>query len=157
MAKDELSAEADAFLGEALIEFKEKQKVLDDEWGFNAFCQWAFELETGVLKLQFRDGKTLIADGQLLGTQCVSDGTFEWAWNNPKFKDRIIRDSKIVKQVGKRLNLRYTQFGMIPVPGEVYVSYICAIGLKASQALGVFRGSEGDVLPVVLVRSPRWI
>ena len=46
---------------------------------------------------------------------------------------------------------------MIPMPAEVYFSYICAIGLKASDSLGMFRGSEGDVHPLIMVKNPRLI
>ncbi len=152
---ESLSPATDKFLAEASKEFNAKQKKLDNEWRFDAYQRWSFDVEKGLLELEFGDGTTLIADGQLLGTYCVSDATFEWAWNNPRFNKLITRDSQLVKEAGKTLKLSYTQAGMIPMPGEVYLSYICAIGLKASASLGVFRGSEGDVHPVIMVKNPK--
>ena len=157
MPSESLSPAANKFLDEASKEFNAKQKNLDNEWRFDAYQEWSFDVEKGLLELEFHDGTTLIADGQLLGTYCVSDATFEWAWNNPKFKKVITRDSQVVKEVGETLKLSYTQAGMIPMPAEVYLSYICAIGLKASDSLGMFRGSEGDVHPLIMVKNPRLI
>ena len=120
MPSESLSPAADKFLAEASKEFNAKQKNLDNEWRFDAYQEWSFDVEKGLLELEFHDGTTLIADGQLLGTYCVSDATFEWAWNNPKFKKVITRDSQVVKEVGETLKLSYTQAGMIPMPAEVY-------------------------------------
>src|SRR5688500_7875607 len=94
---DKLSPEADQFLGDATKEFNAKQDLLKKEWRFDSYSQWSFDPEKGLLNLKFSDGPTLIADGQLLGTYCVSDASFEWAWNNPKFAAAITRDSKLVK------------------------------------------------------------
>jgi hypothetical protein len=48
------------------------------------------------------------------------------------------------------------QAGMIPVPDDVYLSYLCAIGLKATHSVGMFRGIEGDVHPIIMVKNLRW-
>ncbi|MEX2154709.1 MAG: DUF6882 domain-containing protein [Gemmatimonadaceae bacterium] len=154
---DKLSPEADTFLAEATKEFNAKQDLLTKEWRFDSFDQWSYDAEHGVLKLGFSDGKSLVAEGQLLGTFSVSDSSFEWAWNSPHFNDTITRDSKLVKGVGKKLAISYTQVGMIPIPGEAFLSYICAIGLKASESLGMFRGTEDVVHPLIMIKNPRWL
>jgi uncharacterized protein DUF6882 len=154
---EKLSPAADKFLGEATKEFNAKQDVLKKEWRFDSYEQWSYDSENGLLTLEFSDAKALTADGQLLGTYSASEGSFEWAWNSPHFNDIITRDSKLVKSVGKNLSISYTQVGIIPVPGELFLSYICAIGLKGSQSLGMFRGSEEDVHPMIMVKNPRWL
>jgi len=62
-----------------------------------------------------------------------------------------------VKELGERLGLSYTTAGMIPVPGEELVSYLCAIGLKATSSLGVFRGAAGPIEVMILLKNPRTV
>ena len=65
------------------------------------------------------------------------------------------RESRKVKELGQRLGLSYTAEGMVPIPGEEFVSYLCAIGLKATGALGVFRGAAGPIEVMILLKNPR--
>jgi hypothetical protein len=67
----------------------------------------------------------------------------------------MARESKKVKETGERLGLSYTAAGMVPVPGQEFVSYLCAIGLKATGALGVFRGEAGPIEVMILLKNPR--
>jgi hypothetical protein len=152
----QLTAEADEFLGEATREFNAKQRSLGDQWRFTCYKQWSYDPAEGLLKLEYADGSQLLADGQLLGTYCISDRSFEWAWNNPRFSSAITRDSRLVKALGERFDISYLQAGMIPVPDDVYLSFICAIGLKATHSVGMFRGREGDVHPIIMVKNLRW-
>jgi hypothetical protein len=41
------------------------------------------------------------------------------------------------------------------VPNEDFVSFFCAIGLKATGSVGVFRGSAGPVDVMILLKNPR--
>ena len=151
-----LSQDANNFLEKATMEFDAKQTDLENNWRFSTYTQWSYDPSLGLLKLEYSDGSSLLADGQLLGTFCVSDKTFEWAWNNSNFDIAIIKDSKNVKVVGEKLGITYLQVGMIPLPDEVFLSYVCAIGLKVSDSVGMFRGSEGDVHPMIMIKNLRW-
>jgi uncharacterized protein DUF6882 len=151
----ELSPEADTFLAAAIMEFNAKQQALTKTWRFAAFEQWAYDPDTGVLNLEFADKATLVADGQLLGTFSVADNTFEWAWSRPHFGATITKESARVKELGRRLGISYLQAGIIPIPDEAFMSYVCAIGLKASDSAGMFRG-DGDVQPMIMVKNLRW-
>ena len=151
-----LSPDADQFLAEATAQFNAAQKQLDEQWRLPGYERWEYDPGTGVLELSYADGSTLLANGQLLGTYSVSGRTFEWAWNSPHFrKSPIAAASREVKAVGQRLGISYVVAGMIPVPTEVALSYVCAIVLKASGAAGVFRGTEGDVHPLLLLSDLR--
>ena len=151
-----LSPEADRFLAEATAQFNATQKQLDEQWQLPGYERWEYDPGTGMLELSYADGSKLFANGQLLGTYCVADRTFEWAWNSPHFrKSPIAAASREARAVGQRLGIAYLVEGMIPVPTEVALSYVCAIGLKASGAAGVFRGTEGDVHPLLLLSDLR--
>lgn len=151
-----LSPEADAFLADATGEFNLKQQVLDQDWRFSSYIQWGFDAQHGVLTLNYADGAQLLADGQLLGTFCISDSSFEWAWNNPRFSTAIVRDSRMVRETGVKFDISYLKAGLIPVPDDVYLSYLSAIGIKATGSAGIFRGSGGDVQPLIAVKNLRW-
>lgn len=151
-----LSPEADKYLGDATTEFNAKQKVLNEDWRFDSYKQWGFDQYSGILKLDFADGTQFQADGQILGSYASANSSWEWAWNNPHVEEAMKRDSELVKKLGDRLKIDYLLAGMIPAPGEVFVSYLCAIGIKATDSIGVFRGKAGPVDVMITLKNPRW-
>jgi hypothetical protein len=150
-----LSPEADQYLAKAMKEFDDKQDALIREWRFDDFKQWGFEQLNGVFRLEFDDGTEFQADGQILGSYSAGEKSWEWGWHNPYVDPSIARDSRKVRDLGARLGLSYTATGMIPVPGEEFVSYLCAIGVKATGSIGVFRGAAGPIEVVILLKNPR--
>ena len=150
-----LSPEADKFLAEATAEFNTKQKELDDEW-LGSFKQWGFDQQSGLFRIEFHDGDEAHFDGQILGSYSPREGTWEWAWNNPWVEPAMARDAQRVKQLGEELGLDYLLHGMIPLPDGQFVSYLCAIGLKATGSIGVYRGACNPVDVLILLKNPRW-
>jgi len=152
-----LSPEADKFLADATEEFNAKQESLDRDWHFDDYKQWGFDQLSGVFRLEFADDTEFQADGQILGSYSAVNQSWEWAWHNPYVDPSIARESKKVKELGERLGLSYTAAGMVPVPAEEFVSYLCAIGLKATGSLGVFRGAAGPIEVMILLKNPRTV
>jgi hypothetical protein len=68
----------------------------------------------------------------------------------------MARDANLVKQLGEKLGIAYLQQGMIPLPDGQFVSYLCAIGLKATNSIGVYRGACNPVDVIILLKNPRW-
>ena len=155
-ASGALSPEADKFLAEATAEFNEKQAVMQSEWRFGTGKQWGFDQESGVFRLDFPDGAEFEADGQILGSYCAGNSSWEWAWNNPHVHPAMARDSRKVKELGKRLRISYLTEGRVPVTGGEFLSYLCAIGLKATDSFGAYRGSAGQIEVMILLKRPRW-
>lgn len=151
-----LSPEADEFLAEATAEFNAKQKALKTNWRFGEHKQWGFDQESGILKLEFSDGADLHFDGQILGSYSPSQHSWEWAWNNPWVEAAMARDSQRVKQLGEKLGIAYLQAGLVPLPDGQFVSYLCSIGLKATESVGVYRGKCDPVDVIILLKKPRW-
>src|SRR5258707_8246312 len=129
-----LSPEADKFLAEATAEFNTRQEAFRRDWRFDSQKQWGYDQVSGILKLDFADGAEFQADGQILGSYSASGGSWEWAWNNPNVETTMARDSKEAKQVGERLGISYLQAARVPMPSEKFVSYLCAIGVKATDS-----------------------
>jgi hypothetical protein len=151
-----LSPEADKFLADATTEFNAKQEALRRDWKFDFYKQWGYDQFSRVLKLDFADGAQFCADGQILGSHVAARCSWEWAWNNPNVEEAARQDSYLVKQVGERLGIAYLLSGMVPAPTEEFVSYLCAIGLKATNSIGVFRGKAGPVTVMITLKNPKW-
>lgn len=154
-SENELSPEADKYLGDATSEFNAKQAALDKNWGFDSYERWDYDQYRGVLCLTFADGSQFHADGQVLGSYCQGDGTFEWAWNNPHVENKLKNDSLLVRGLGESLGIGYLQVGRITIPNDDFVSYLSAIGIKATDSVGVFRGSAGPIDVLLLLKNPR--
>lgn len=154
-AGQNLSPEADQFLASALEEFNVRQKAMGQEWRFDSYKRWGFEQLSGTFRLEYEDGKQLLADGQILGSYSATENSWEWGWHNPYVDPAIARDSKQVKEIGERLGLACVTPGMVPVPNEEFVSFLCAIGLKATSSISVFRGSAGPIEVMILLKNPR--
>ena len=151
-----LSPEADKYLAQATAEFNTKQEALRRDWRFDSYKEWAYDQYGAVLKLDFADGAQFCADGQCLGSYMASRLSWEWAWNNPHVEEAVKRDSKLVKQAGERLGIDYLVAGAVPAPTEEFVSYLCAIGIKATDSIGVFRGKAGPVDVMITLKNARW-
>ena len=150
-----LGPEADAFLAAAAEEFNEKQAALAANWGFGEYTQWGFDQDSGIFTLTLANGSRVLADGQILGSHSPRDGSWEWAWNNPNVEAGVARASRAVKALGERLGIPYLVSGRIPVDGDPFVSYLCAIGAKATESEGAFRGSAGAINVHLLLFNPR--
>lgn len=150
-----LSPEADAFLAAATTEFNEKQALLSSQWGFDRCAQWGFDQYTGVLELTSADGSRVIADAQILGSHSSRDGSWEWAWNNPNVEPGVARASHAVKALGSRFGIPYLVQGIIPADQPMFVSYLCAIGIKATDSDGIFQGPAGPINVCLLVSNLR--
>jgi len=150
-----VSAEANRWLTAATAEFNRKQDVLKQEWGFGSFERWAFDPATKVFSLTFTDGSGLDADGQVLGTYSPTDGSWEWAWNNPNIEPEAAVPADMLKQFGRRLGLSYLKLGMVPAPTREFASYLCAIGTKATDAIGAYLGGGDPVEVAIVLFNPR--
>ncbi len=153
---DELSPEADRFLGEACEEYNAKQERLERDWRFETAVEWGFDQDTGVFKLDLADGSQLEAAGQILGSYSPDDQKWQWAWNNPHVDEAVSTASRAVRELGQRLGIDYLQEGVIPVPDPKHVAYLCGIGLKATASAGVFEGESGPFRVFIMLRNLRW-
>lgn len=151
-----LSPEADKYLGEAAAEFNTKQNMLRRDWRFDAYKQWRYDQFSGILKLDFADGAEFCADAQILGSYAAANHSWEWAWNNPNVEVPMTRDSQLVKQLGERLGIAYLVSGTVLAPTEEFVSFLCAIGIKATDSIGAFRGKAGPIAVVLTLKNARW-
>lgn len=154
-ALENLTPEAETYLAQALEEFNAKQQVMKRDWHFDEYERWGFEQLSGAFRLEFGDGRQLLAEGQILGSYSATGNSWEWGWHNPYVDPAIARGSKSVKEAGEKLGLPYVTAGVVPVPNEHFISFLCAIGLKATDSAGVFRGSAGPVDVIILLRNPR--
>lgn len=144
----ELPPEADRWLDDASKEFDRKQATLQKDW-VRQFNRWEFDPATGELVLFHDDGLKSLASAEILGSFSPDKKTWEWAWNNPDMPAKFCQKSLLVKAFGEHFGLEYLVQGTVPIyrDEEPMISYLCAIGLKATGSTGIFRGGD-DGLPV---------
>ncbi len=152
-----LTPEADELLAVAVAEFDGKQHRLLNDWRMGEYIRWEYDTKAATLRLGFSDGPALQADAQLIGTFCVSDASFEWAWNNPRFSPNITRESFQVRREGDELGLAYLRNGMVPIRNETFLFYLCSIAIKVVDADGIFRGDGEDVHTLFAIRNLAWV
>lgn len=152
---DDLFEEADLFVGASVDEFDLKQAELREKWGFDEYLTWEFNPDTSILKLKFEGMPDVEARCGFFATYCAADLTLEWCWNNPGYPKAMIEASHVVREFGEKFELKYLTQGMIPIPTGISLSYVCSLALKANEAMGVFRGSEGEVHPLFVVFEVR--
>jgi len=154
-----LSAEADTFLAEAWAEYHGKRDaLLTGEWRLSSCEDWGFDFETGAVTVKFADGSEWQADGQFLGSYSLDDQTFQWAWDSPDMGEHLTRDSQLVKELGEQYGIRYLQLGggRFALPGPEFVDYLCAIGLKATDSIGVIEAPAEKMAGFILLKNIRW-
>lgn len=111
-----LTPVADKLLAEAVAEFDAKQRCLATDWRVGEHIRWECDRKSAALRLDFADGSFFKSDAQLIGTFCVSDASFEWAWNNPRFPRNIALYSSRVRKEGDELGLAYLRKGRCVQP-----------------------------------------
>lgn len=141
----DLSPETDAFLGAASREHNEKNESLIKNWGFDSYQEWGFDQETLVFFLNLKNGSRVEAKGQIYGSWSKREKTWEWAWNNPHAEEGAQRDSKRIREYGKKEKLEYLTHGIVLCPTILFATYFASIGEKICEAQGVFPGKMGEL------------
>src|SRR6185369_10097892 len=156
-SKEPLSPEADQFLAAACAEYNGKQEALEQgEWRLRSCAEWGFDDTTGLVTVRFEDGSQWQAEGQFLGSFNAADLTFQWAWDSPDMGEHLTRDSRVVKTVGEQFGIRYLSMGggCFPIPGIEFVDYLCSIGLKATDSMGVMEAGAEGMVGFIMLKNP---
>jgi len=141
----ELSPQQDEFLASAIEYHNRNNKILNRQWGFESLAEWGFDQETGIFFIRHEDGSRVEGRGQLYGSYSESDGTWEWAWNNPMVEEAMSIDSRKAKEYGEEQNLTYLILGVVPVSDEMSATYLASIVEKLADAQGVYSADAGAI------------
>jgi len=150
----ELDPEQDEFLALAIQEYNQKRKVTHKKYAFDKYA-WFFNQDTNVFQLLDNQKVIYEADGQILGSYLKSDGTFEWAWNNPNSSKLSSKESKLVRKYGKENKLSYFSDGIALIGSEDFASYFCAVGVKLSKSESAFHGDVGNMIVYIMLKNFR--
>lgn len=141
---DSLSPEADTFLAEAVADYPVKQAFLAENWEWNNYRSWQFDLALAQLTLLTDRLGEVQAEAFLVATYCPADASFEWTWNNPRYSAVERSKSAMVQATSERLALAYLEMGMVPIPSNDHIHYLAAIAVKATYADGLFWSEHGE-------------
>ncbi len=153
-----LSPEADTFLAEACAEYDGKRDaLLTGEWRLASCADWGFDWDSGTVTVQFADDSQWQADGQFLASYSLDDQTWQWTWDSPDMAEHLSRDSRVVKEFGERLGIRYLLVGggCFQLPGPEFVDYLCALGLKATNSVGVMEAPAEQKVGLLMLKNLR--
>jgi hypothetical protein len=151
----ELTPEQDKFLASAIMYHNKNNEILNEEWSFNEFEEWGFDQISGIFFLRLSDDTWIEADGQIYGSFSQSDGSWEWAWNNPMVEEAITKDSLLIKNYGESEGIEYLTEGMILVPDIMVASYLAAIGEKLCNAQGSYPADAGSITVFIGLKNLR--
>lgn len=154
-----LSPEADKFLADALAEYQAKREaLLGGEWRLSQCANWGFDPESATVTVVFADGSQWQASAQFLGSYAVKEQSWQWAWDSPDMGEQLSRDSRLVKELGERLGVGYLQLGggSFPLPSSEFAEYLCAIGAKATDSVGIMEADAGPMVGFILLKDLRW-
>lgn len=149
-----LTPKQDAFLGGAMEEYNSTLQSFEKEFEITD-CAWEYSQDDGVLALSpSRGGSPHRFKAEVAGSFSRSEGTWEWAWNNPYIEDGLKVLSLDVKKYGDSEGLEYFSSGIVDLQGqEEFAAYLAAVSQKISGAEFVYRGDAGDLVVYLLVTS----
>jgi hypothetical protein len=133
----DLSPEMDAFISAACEEFNSSNNRLKEQWKLDQATRFDADLGPGVLNFHFSDGRTVIADLQVLGTWSRKAKSWEWAWNNPNIQDGAKVDGAKVREFGEKSGIDYFASAFVPAPTMDMAAYLAALAAKVVGATGV--------------------
>lgn len=151
----DLTPEQDAFLGAATKEYNERVDMLRRDWGFDDYERWDFDQFSRVLRLQMKDGSRVEADAQAIGSYWAKRKLWEWAWNNPNVEDPLKVDVCLVRDFGKKKKIEYLVAPMVPVPDEMFPTYLSAVAMKVIGSDGIFAGEAGEITVYLSLKALR--
>jgi len=47
--------------------------------------------------------------------------------------------------------------GVTPAPGGPFPAFLGAVGVKATNSIGLYPGHAGDVIVFILLKEPKWL
>jgi hypothetical protein len=156
----ELSPEMDAFISAACDEFNSSNNRLREEWDLDQATRFDADLGSGMMNFHFADGRTVIADLQVLGTWSRKAKSWEWAWNNPNIQDSAKVDGAKVRDFGEKSGIDYFASGFVPAPTMDMAAYLAALAAKVVGATGVLPlppDAEADVIAFVALSNLRTV
>ena len=150
--KFELTPDQDEFLAAAIELYNQTLKEFNERYNITKYA-WGFDQETAKFQLKKNEKVKYEADGQIIGSYSKSEGSWEWAWNNPNIESSVSKDSLKVKKYGEKEDLRYFCEGSLSIENENYAAYLAAVGQKLSGAAVTYRGAMGDLSIYILLNN----
>jgi hypothetical protein len=116
-------------------------------WGFGSADDWQLDQGTGLITWSFPD-RTATAPAQIIGTHHPDTGTWLWAWANNSIAPGMTRDSRMVRDWAEASGHRELTLPRIEADRQ-RTAAMAAIAVRVTGATGYYRGTGGDVVPVI--------
>ncbi len=118
-------------------------------WGMPDAESFSVDQETGRITFYFRDGTTVSAPVQIVGTYSPQTGSFMWATANPSMDERLTRASRAARDWAKAKGLaNWSESSFASSEAESWE--ITAVAARLDGAMGAFRApTDGPVVFLV--------
>lgn len=90
----------DQWLVTALTWLDEQTAKHRQAWGLGSETQWHLDMDVGLLRWVFADGRMMQASVQVVGTYSTGEGRFVWGWGHPSVPKPLQRAAEQVRSLG---------------------------------------------------------
>jgi hypothetical protein len=119
------------------------------DWGMPEAESFSVDQETGRIVFYFRDGKTVSAPVQIVGTFSQQAGSFMWAAENPSMDESLTRASRSAREWAEANGLAEWSNSSFP-SSEAEAWEITAVAARLDGAFGAFRApTDGPIVFLV--------
>jgi hypothetical protein len=114
-------------------------------WGLGSSERWNADLDTGTITFTFKDGKTMVAPIQVIGTYNKLDGTFLWGWDHPSVPEALRHHAELARQWGEKNHVANYTSKMVKVSEDEAWNF-AAVATRLAKGNGVYRGPSGTTM-----------
>jgi len=143
-----------ALVEAAQPKFTAMQAAAEKQWQIKSWDEWGFQQEAGILRFTNKDGSSLRATAQVIGTYDLRGKTWEWAWGNPcPTNPELRKDIELVKNFG-------VARGLLPLTTLFFratfdeARALVALASQIAQPHGVYTAHTGLSCVAIAFRDP---
>lgn len=141
--------DVDRFWAESWIDLLNRQTALARAMKIGA-APWSVDQEAGLIRFERKDGSTVTAPIQIIGSWNPRTTAFTWGWDHPSVHTRLRADAERTRWFGDKHDLSELTERTLKM-SELDAWRLTAVAMKVNAAQGAYRGpTEGPVVFMTL-------
>ena len=140
-------------IDEAMETYRSRQSNWETAIDLDGVSGYAFDNENGVLTIEHETGVEGAFHAELLGTYHMSEGEWEWSWNNPHASSSLTRLAEQVRTAGKQDKIPFLKRGRFTLESPENVEMLVGSALGLTDATAVFQSSYNELVIFLFVKT----